>query len=202
MKSKKILIIIILIALALITGGIIGTIPLSTTPKEEIKEQREYKTVKQETEAMNPLSSTDGGFSTTAKASGFETTKCEENLCVATNKGYTNSDNVDTVTYNYENNEISTISTMLYFHKNDYKVKNVVTQLNTVVGNYTKYILEESFVSDAMKSLETSKDVSIKTKKVDNYTIELTTMPVDNSDFYMVKYWLVPTTIYSQYKGI
>ncbi len=151
---------------------------------------------------MNPLSSTDGGFSTTAKASGVETAKCEKNLCVATNNGYTNSDNADTVTYNYENDEISTISTMLYFHKNDYKVKKVVTQLNTIVGNYTKYLLEESFVSDTMKSLKKSNDVSIKTKIVDNYTIELTTMPVDNSDFYMIKYWLVPTTIYSQYKGI
>ena len=127
MKSKKILIIVVLIALALITGGIIATIPSTTTQKEEKKvqkEQREYKTVKQETEAVNPLSSTDDGFATTAKASGFENTKCEENLCVASNEGYTNYDNADTVTYNYENNEVSTISTILYFHKNDYKQSN------------------------------------------------------------------------------
>ena len=53
-----------------------------------------------------------------------------------------------------------------------------------------------------MNELEQNKDIVIKTKQVDDYTIELTTMPVDNSDFYMVKYWLVPTSIYKQYKGI
>lgn len=202
MKNKKILILLVLIAVALITGGIIGTIPSSTTntPKDAIpKEDREYKTIKQETEIVNPLSKEDNGFANTAKEAGFKETKCETNNCVASNKGYTNYDGEDTVVYAYEEDKPSNISVVLHFHKDDYTAKNIVSNLNSVIGNYTKANLDEAFVSDTMDGLKSTSDgFYIKTKIVDNYTVELNIMPVADSDFYIVKYWLVQTSIYSQ----
>ena len=202
MKKNKFIIIVILLALALITGGIISSVPSSTTEPKELKpkENREYKTIKKSTDVVNPLSKEDNGFANTAKESGFESTKCETNMCTASNKGYTNYDGEDSVVYSYAEQKVSNIGVTLHFHKDDYKAKNIVSKLNAVTGNYTNCQLDESFISDAMSGLKnTSEGFYIKTKQVDEHTIELNIMPVSGTDFYIVKYWLVPTTTYNQY---
>lgn len=207
MKNNKIFIVLILFAITLITGGIIITVtPSTTTDKKEQQpaEIRNYKTVENvPTDTVNPLSKEEGGFTSVAKKSGFEKAECTENSCTATNKGYTNSAAEDTVVYSYnQTGNVDSFNVAIYMYKSDYNVDNVTNRLNSVIRNYVGKDVSKEFIGNIMSNLEKSNDdIYIDTVIIGNNTAEIN-IGKANEEFYIIKYWLISTDIYSQYKAM
>lgn len=204
-KKNLIIIVLILIAISLITGGIIWTVPSSKTPDKEPIENRNYKTiVTVEENTINQVPATDDGFGKIAKDSGFSTATCSENSCLAENAGYTNSEQKDMISYVYDpaNPKNSNFNVTLFFYKNDYTASNITSKLNSITNNYYGHSLTESQISEVMDGLSSGNEYYIKTYNVGDYTIELNFAPMKNEDLYVVKYWFVSTSIYNEYISI
>lgn len=207
MKNSKIYLLIVLLAIALITGGIIISItPSTNTNKKEQQptETRKYKTVETvPADTVNPLSKEEGGFASVAKKSGFETVLCNENTCTASNKGYTNSKSEDTVVYSYDKDgKVDNFNVAIYMYKSDYNVDTVTARLNSVIKNYVGTDVSKEFIQNIMSNLEKSNDgIYIDTMTVGTNTAEIN-IGKANEEYYIIKYWLISTETYNQYKGI
>ena len=207
MKNSKIYLLIVLLAIALITGGIIISItPSKNTSKKEQQptETRKYKTVETvPADTVNPLSKEEGGFTSVAKKSGFEKVQCTENSCTASNKGYTNSKSEDTVMYNYDKDgNVDSFNVAIYMYKSDYNVDNVTARLNSVIKNYVGKDVPKDFIQNIMSNLEKANDdIYIDTMTIGTNTAEIN-IGKANEDYYIIKYWLISTETYNQYKGI
>lgn len=183
---KKIGIIIILIGVLLIGGGgvyiFFSEDTDSSLTTREIKENREYKNV------LTDVS--DGGvsqgvslnnFSSVVRSIGFQDAKCNNgdvSLCIATNKGYTNSDVEDSITLTYANNAISSLDMILYFYEKDFNVEKVTEVSNTIMHNFFGHSITEAQIEELKNNLSNSEDksypVSVNTYEFNNYSIQLT----------------------------
>ncbi len=204
-KKNLIIIVLILIAVSLITGGIVWTVPSSKTPDTKPVENRNYKTIVMVAEnTVNQVSATDDGFGKIAKDSGFSTATCSENSCLAENSGYTNSEQKDMIRYVYDpaNPQDSHFNVTLFFYKDDYTASNIATKLNAITNNYYGYKLTEKQISEVMNGLSSGSEYYIKTHNIGDYTIELNFAPMKNEELYVVKYWFVSTNIYNEYISI
>ena len=206
MKNKKlILIIVIAIALLLIIGGIVFFIPKENKPKE-IKENRDYKTVVENaptTEGeMSSVEEVQESFEEDAKDIGFEKAECKDGNCLATNKGYTNTDEEDAINVAKDQYGDPTMVVVLNFHKNDCTAKNVYTKLNAVSNNYFGTKVTENDVQSILDEMESASDKFGQTIFTSGeYTMDLSIQYVEGTDFRVVKYRVLTTKLYNEYQG-
>ncbi len=206
MKNKKIIIIIgFALALVLIVGGILFLLLSKETPKE-IKENRDYKQVVETaptTEGeMSSVGEVQENFEKDAKDIGFEEAECEEGNCIATNKGYTNTDQEDTINITSDSYGDPTMVVILHFHKNDCNAKNIYEKLNAVSNNYFGTKVTEDQVQSILDKMESASDkFGQEILTSGEYTMDLSIQYVEESDFRIVKYRVLTTKQYNEYQG-
>ena len=205
MKNKK-LIIIVVIVLAVILVGVgtfflLQSLNANTGDKEEIKETRNYQTVTEVADAsITSKEPTTESFEQEVKEIGFDKVNCENDNCFATNQGYSNTEYEDIVSFAKDENNGKTISTMLYFLKEDFTIDNIYSNLNAITKNYFGTETTKSQIEEVKKGLENSSDDYYQqTYLVGNYTIEINMQNVVDTDFKLVKYLALDTSLYNQY---
>lgn len=203
MKNKKIIIIAIVSVILIGVGAFFLLQSTTTSDNKDIKEDRNYQTVTQVEDAT--ISNTElskESFEKEASEVGFEETTCENNGCIAKHTGYTNTEYEDVITLSTDENNGKTFSTMMYFHKSDFTEDNIYSQLNAVAKNYFGTEITKSQIKEVMTGLDNSTDDYYqKTYIVGTYTIEINMQNVVNTDFKLVKYLVLDTTLYNQYHG-
>ena len=208
--NKKLIIIILVLFVGTILIGT-GTFLLFTdqinNKNKEIKEIRKYKIV-QESSIKGENTFTEKelnkqSFEDKAKDIGFKKVECIDNDCIATNNGYSNFKNKDSVDYRKDEKGDKSLNITLYFHKNDFTVENIYQQLNTIIKNYYSEELPKNIIQEVKRRLETSfDDYYQKTYISGQYTIELNMQNVVGTDFKLVKYQILNTELYNMYHGL
>ena len=199
MKIQKILItIIIVIATLLIGVGIFYSLP-KEEPEKVYKENRNYKVVNQQpqnTIADPQLTKED--FGKTANDIGFEDVVCHKTLCIAKHDTYKEENYKDIVQVEQdpEGNKMYIIT--LYFHKNDYTLENIHTQLNNIVPNFAGTKVTEEQLKELQEIYKEGKiDQAAKLYPVGPYTMELIIKKERETDFYQVRFRYVSTSLYN-----
>lgn len=199
MKIQKILItIIIFIATILISVGIFYSLP-KEEPVKVYKENRNYKLViTQPTNTIADPQLTKEDFGKTAKDIGFENVVCHEKMCIAKHDTYKEKSYMDQIQVEQdpEGNKMYTIT--LYFHKNDYTLENVHTQLNNIVPNFAGTKVTEEQIKELQEIYKTGKiEQAAKVYAVGPYTMELIIKKEQETDFYQVRFKYVSTSLYN-----
>ena len=199
MKLQKILItIIIFIATILIGVGIFYSLP-KEEPVKVYKENRNYKLViTQPTNTIADPQLTKEDFGKTAKDIGFENVVCHEKMCIAKHDTYKEKSYMDQIQVEQdpEGNKMYTIT--LYFHKNDYTLENVHTQLNNIVPNFAGTKVTEEQIKELQEIYKTGKiEQAAKVYAVGPYTMELIIKKEQETDFYQVRFKYVSTSLYN-----
>ncbi len=199
MKIQKILItIIIFIATVLIGVGIFYSLP-KEEPVKVYKENRNYKLViTQPTNTIADPKLTKEDFGKTAKDIGFENVVCHEKICIAKHDTYKEESYMDQIQVEQdpEGNKMYTIT--LYFHKNDYTLENVHTQLNNIVPNFAGTKVTEEQIKELQEIYKKGKiDQAAKIYPVGPYTMELIIKKEQETDFYQVRFKYVSTSLYN-----
>ena len=97
---------------------------------------------------------------------------------------------------------VDSFNVAIYMYKSDYNVDNVTNRLNSVIRNYVGKDVSKEFIGNIMSNLEKSNDdIYIDTMIIGNNTAEIN-IGKANEEFYIIKYWLISTDIYSQYKAM
>ena len=121
-------------------------------------------------------------------------------LCIASHHGYTNSDFTDYLTITYQNKAINTLEVSIYFSADDFVIQNIQKQTNLVLSNFFGTELTEEQVTEQYNSLQNSKDkdepVAVNQLQIGSYTAEINMQYIQDQDFYLVHYFLVPTEHY------
>ena len=206
MKNKKI-IILILIALVIIITGIVVFFVLPPEKQEQKKSQkeiREYQTITQnaptEDKTFTNKEPIKTDFEDNAKEIGFEKSSCEEEGCIATNDGYSNFEHQDSISYGKDEKNNKTFSTSLYFHKNDFTIDNIYSNINAVVKNFYNEEITKKQIDEVKTGLENStEDYYQKTYISGQYTIEINMQNVVGTEFKLVKYQILNTELYNLY---
>ena len=207
--NKKLIIIITIFGGFILIGA--GTFLLFSAPinnkNKEIKEVRKYKIVqkyslKGEHTFLNK-DSIEETFKKNAKDIGFKNVKCDNDNCNATNRGYSNYTNKDSMNYAKDEKGGKTFNTILYFHQSDFTVENIYKQLNAIIKNYYSEELPKNIIQDVKRKLEASfDDYYQKTYISGQYTIELNMQNIVGTDFKLVKYLILDTELYNMYHGL
>lgn len=199
MKLQKILItIILLIAVLLIGIGIIFSLPKQEQEKV-YKENREYKVVMNQPEnTMAQPNMTKEDFGKTANEIGFEEVVCHKTLCIATHDTYKEKDYRDKIQIEEDPEGNKQFIITLYFHKKNYSLENIHTQLNNVVPNFAGTKITEEQIKELQDIYEKGKiNQASKNYTVGLYTMELLIKKVEDTDFYEVRFKFVSTSLYN-----
>lgn len=204
---KKVGIIIIIIAVLLIIGGVVVNFVVTSINNGQVEEDRNYSQVEEVTPDTLSQTSSPDTFVSLAEQIGFADASCEatdavtsSELCIASHHGYTNSDFTDYLTITYQNKAINTLEVSIYFSADDFVIQNIQKQTNLVLSNFFGTELTEEQVTEQYNSLQNSKDkdepVAVNQLQIGSYTAEINMQYIQDQDFYLVHYFLVPTEQY------
>lgn len=170
-----------------------------SVPTEKVRNYTTIKTVEENRITSQALTNEDLG--NTSKEIGFDNVSCADNSCSISKLGYENSEYEDGVSISLDENNNRTVSAALYFHKDDFTIDNIYSELNAVINNYFGTEITKSQITEVKKGFDASgnKALYIKTYISGQYTVELNMQKVEKSDFYLVKHLVLSTDLYNLY---